>query len=332
MSYKRGKFHLSISKSNFGKDTKKIIDGNIETAVKSHKKNSYVILDQGLPLIANQITVDFKGKNLPDKCIVTFGEDKEKFGLSSRQHVINSQKTVINLGRNGVGGRFIKLDFPSKKSFNIAEISIENEQRKVYGYSQEKGLKQARSVHIGFRHPPTDAFYIEAKPVKSVDGTYFCNIGFNGGYFGVQQLPGGMKISIFSIWDGRSNDPNFTAKDKQARAVYTHPGTRVSRFGGEGSGIKSMMRYNWKLNEYSSYLVTVSPSDDPKRSYYSAFLKDDTTGEWIRMATFNAIGAPQLRGAYSFVEDFKRNYKATTKNVRPLTVTVGTTMPKTKSG
>jgi hypothetical protein len=302
--------NYQIIDSSFGDNIQFINDTDLKTASTSEGTSHHLIIDQLKPYAVTSISVNFKKEAIASEYSITFGEDPKDFGLISKSGPINSQTTKIDLGNKGVGGRYIQLVFKSKKAISISDIHLNLLQKNIYGYSSKQGFKQARSVHMGFRKPPADAIYIEAKPVLAPNGTYFCQLGFSGGYLGIQKLGDGKKICIFSIWDGSSNNSQHTDKELRANAIFARKGVQVRRFGGEGSGIKSMMPYNWKLNEYSAYIVTVSPTDQPNRHIYTAFLQDPETKEWFRMASFNAIGKNKLVGIYSFVEDFKRDYNS----------------------
>ena len=63
-----------------------------------------------------------------------------------------------------------------------------------------KGIA-CRSVHLHYPASEGTAFYNEATVAQSADGTYFCVCGFNGGYYGIQELANGKKLLIFSVWD-----------------------------------------------------------------------------------------------------------------------------------
>ena len=69
----------------------------------------------------------------------------------------------------------------------------------------------ARSVHVWHPGPGAEWVYGEVKVESSVPGSYFSVIGFNCGYFGIQELLDGSRVAIFSVWD--PGDPfDFGAK------------------------------------------------------------------------------------------------------------------------
>src|SRR5688572_16336635 len=58
-------------------------------------------------------------------------------------------------------------------------------------------FRAARSVHLGWEAPPGDVFYNEMAIEKSVAGSYFMAVGWNTGYFGIQEIKPGNKVVIF---------------------------------------------------------------------------------------------------------------------------------------
>src|SRR5690349_15210398 len=66
--------------------------------------------------------------------------------------------------------------------------------------------RAARSVHLHYPAPEADAFYNELTVERSVPGSYFMACGFSHGYFGIQELGGGKKVVLFSVWDPTRGD------------------------------------------------------------------------------------------------------------------------------
>ena len=169
----------------------------------------------------------------------------------------------------------------------------------------------ARSVHAWHPGPAAEWIYGEVKVSSSVPGSYFSVLGFTCGYFGIQELYDGSKVAIFSIWD--PGDPfNFGAKADsveehlRTKNLYAGPGVDVSRFGGEGTGGKSMMPFDWKVGDTCRFAVHARRDGDHRAAYTGYLWRD---GAWFKMATFSTLqskGDPAMKGIYSFVEDFRR--------------------------
>jgi hypothetical protein len=173
--------------------------------------------------------------------------------------------------------------------------------------------RACRSVHLGYPAPDSVAFTIEMTVERSAPGSYFMACGFRMGYFGLQELPDGKKVAIFSVWEpGREQDERQVPEERRVKALAKGPGVRVSRFGNEGTGNKSMLDFDWRTGVPYRFLVTVQP--DGNRTAFSGHLYDPATGAWQLMASFSTrADGKRIHGYYSFVEDFLRNGTSATK-------------------
>lgn len=196
----------------------------------------------------------------------------------------------------------------------VAPIRAEDEKPKP---------KAARSVHLGYTIPPPDsgkaevnAFYGEATIEQSTRASYFMCCGFRTGYFGIQELGNGSKVVIFSVWDpGKQNDPNSVKDEDRVKVLYEGEGVKVSRFGGEGTGGKSIFPFTWKLGETQRFLVTCTA--DGTASVYSGYFFVNETQQWKKLATFQTTALKShMTGLYSFVEDFRRDGKSISEERR----------------
>ncbi len=168
----------------------------------------------------------------------------------------------------------------------------------------------ARSVHLWWDAPPATAFANEITIDQSVPGSYFMACGFAGGYFGLQELPDKRKVALFSVWDDASSDnPNAVAPPQRVEVLAAGDRVEVSRFGGEGTGAKTMWPFAWKTGR--SYTMLVRATPDADRVIYSAYLAGPGIQGWKLMASLRARAATKyLQGLYSFVEDFRRDGKS----------------------
>jgi hypothetical protein len=163
-----------------------------------------------------------------------------------------------------------------------------------------------RSVHLQYPAPEGVAFYNEVTVDRSAEGTYFMACGFDRGYFGIQELGGGKKVVLFSVWDpGSQNDPKSVATDRQVKVLGQGEGVRVKRFGGEGTGAQSFLDFDWKLGQTYRFFVKATPDRD--RTNYAAFFRPPDSAQWKPMATFSTLNGKPMHGYYSFIEDFRRN-------------------------
>ncbi|MFM7109039.1 MAG: DUF3472 domain-containing protein [Planctomycetaceae bacterium] len=167
--------------------------------------------------------------------------------------------------------------------------------------------RAARSVHLGYQAPDAAAFTIGMTVVESTAGSYFMAAGWDTGYFGVQELGGGRKVVIFSVWDPtRGDDPAAVKAEDRVECLHAADGMRIKRFGGEGTGGQCMGDLDWKLDEPLRFAVVARP--DGEKTAYEGHLRAPASGEWRHLVTFRTrTGGRPLRGLYSFVEDFRRD-------------------------
>ncbi len=174
-----------------------------------------------------------------------------------------------------------------------------------------KGIA-CRSVHLAYPAPEGTAFYNEVTIDQSAVGTYFMVCGWDKGYFGLQELGNGRKLLLFSVWDSGQNDPRAVAEERRTKLLYKDDQVRIGRFGGEGTGGQSFFDYPWKNGE--TYRCLVTSKIDGERTEYAGYFYVPEDKAWKHLVTFSTItGGKQLRGYYSFIEDFKRDRVSATK-------------------
>jgi len=177
---------------------------------------------------------------------------------------------------------------------------------------EELAKKQCRSVHLQYGQlKNADWAYVEVTPTKSAPGTYFCALGFAKGYFGMQELANGKKVIIFSVWEPNHGQvAKNVPEEKRAKMLEKGEGVRVMRFGNEGTGGKSFFDYDWQLGETIKFAVNAKPIGK-EATVFTGYFYNNKTKTWQKMTKFRTITKGiRLRGGYSFVEDFRRNYKS----------------------
>lgn len=142
------------------------------------------------------------------------------------------------------------------------------------------------------------------RAAKSTQATYFCTMGFNsgaegGGYAGIQDSPdnGRTFYYIFSLWDPTNH--------QQIKAHYKGPGTVVSNFGGEGTGLKSMNgQLGWTIGEW--YTLVLRRWDMNNHTLFGYWVKDIRNNKWTHLVTMDYPVANVYfnGGVYTFLEDW----------------------------
>lgn len=184
---------------------------------------------------------------------------------------------------------------------------------------QELVKRQARSVHLFYTGTYRTDITAAAATVtvrKSYPGSYFAVLVWNGGYCGIQELPKGDHILIFSVWDPVSPydmaaKADSVKEELRAKIVYADPSVAVSRFEGEGSGAKTMAKFDWRENCPVRFKVE-SEEDGEDRTMFTCYVKDlETMTDWRKVASISTVRRPGVAKGlvtiYSFVEDFMRN-------------------------
>ncbi len=181
----------------------------------------------------------------------------------------------------------------------------------------DEPARAARSVHLSYLPPSDDdgylAFCNECTIERSVPGSYFQACGFAGGYFGVQELDGGNKVAIFSVWDRSKGDDAARVKDRdRVEMVYVGDGVRAQRFGGEGTGAQSFFDYDWQVGKRIRFFVEATAEEN--KTAYAAYIQLPDGKTWKHLATFRtrsgdtttSTGKP-MNHLYAFIEDFRRD-------------------------
>lgn len=175
-------------------------------------------------------------------------------------------------------------------------------------------LPPGESLLSYYRKKKFTFMYKEIVPLESVNTTYFEILGANSEgypdfYGGIQQLGDGTKAAIFSAWDVKSPccaivQPGSAPVENQVTVLAKGARTVTRQFGGEGSGMNSMIyNFDWKLNQKVSMLAAIEPAGE--KSIISAAIRIGD-GEWEFMTSFLVptkldAGMP---GGVSFIEDF----------------------------
>ena len=192
------------------------------------------------------------------------------------------------------------------------------------GEQGDLAKRQARSVHLYYA--TTNDFTAAQASVtvtESRKDTYFSILGWQHGYCGIQDW-GDQRVFIFSVWDptdptDHAARPEDVAEEQRARILYHHPLVKASRFGGEGSGAKTLTGLSWKEGEAVAAKVETAPDGDD-RIAFTCFVKAGDDGDWTKIATISTIRDPKVKNGLgyiaSFVEDFRRDYQSAKESRR----------------
>ncbi len=187
---------------------------------------------------------------------------------------------------------------------------------------EELARRQARSVHL--QYSPTAANAVSARGTVTVTetqtNTYFCILAWDCGYCGIQDLGRRGRILIFSVWDPVDQmdfaaRPEDVKEELRAKVLYAREDVDVARFGGEGTGARTMTQVGWEVGKPVSVRIDAEPDGTNRTAYTCRYLNPES-GEWERIASVSTLlhegRARGINRLYSFVEDFWRNYHSAT--------------------
>ncbi len=161
--------------------------------------------------------------------------------------------------------------------------------------AESRPPRAARSVHLGWSAPDGEVFYNEMVVEQSVPGSYFMAVGWNTGYFGIQELNAATnKVVIFSVWDPtRGDNANAVPVEQRVEVLHSDPGVRIKRFGG---GFRTTTKGS-PLKGYYSFVEdfrrdTKSVNEVRRARFGNGWVKP-IEGNWVALAQarFTASGA-----------------------------------------
>jgi len=172
--------------------------------------------------------------------------------------------------------------------------------------------RRGPSVHLNYdtaNMQEIEYFYNEVVVPNGQDviGSYFCAIGFSGGYFGIQVNSPSERRVLFSVWSAYSTDiPSDIPADFKVTLIRKgNDNVHVGEFGNEGSGAQSYIRYGWKADTIYKFLVQAKPLDQETTMFSAWFCDSSDPHNWQLIASFRKPKVSTfLRGLYSFSENF----------------------------
>ena len=181
-----------------------------------------------------------------------------------------------------------------------------------------------RSVHLGYPTGVGTAFYNEVTVDRSAPGTYFCAIGWNKGYFGIQEQGRGRKVVIFSVWDSNQDKKDAVDESLRVKTLHRDEKVRIGRFGRRGDGRAVVPRLRLEGRRHLSVPGDLSDRRRPHR-ILGLLLRPGRGGVEASRHVLDDRGGAELGGFYSFVEDFRRDKVSQPWPARPATAMPGST-------
>lgn len=193
-------------------------------------------------------------------------------------------KRMLRLGNpNQVGTRFQALLLVV--AFFCTVAALEGQPADSVYLDYQEGLSKSG-----------DLIYTEVAVEQTSVDTFYAALVWNTGYMGLQRGGSGYNKHVhFSIWDPPAGG--------MTQLVWADAGVNAQRFGGEGTGWKAMLPFEWVEGIYYQLCVTLKRRDGA--TDYHAYFGNPTAGTWRHVATFRRP-EPNLSFSYvaAFVEDF----------------------------
>ena len=194
--------------------------------------------------------------------------------------------------------------------YKISEVYLSEEEKWVPAETLSvEPLFKSPSVAIWWSSPkgPQEGiswFYNEITVTETADTTYYMTNGFRGGYMGIQDRS--PKWVLFSIWDNVSGSTN-----DEVDVLAQGKGVTVQRFGGEGTGGKSFLEYDWKVGETYQLIVNVKPdTEESDKAIFTGWFRIPELNVWRMLASFRVrpqAPSKKFEDTYSFLEDWIGN-------------------------
>jgi hypothetical protein len=171
--------------------------------------------------------------------------------------------------------------------------------------------KRGPSVHLTFSsEQKSDSikwFYneITVPDGNDVIGSYFMSIGFGEGYFGIQVNSEEERRILFSVWSPfQTDNPQDIPENQRIKLLKKGEAVTAGKFGGEGSGGQSYMKFMWKAGITYKFLLKGEPTLNNSTDY-TAYFYNPEEAKWMLIASFRRPEtSTYLTRFHSFLENF----------------------------
>lgn len=262
-----------------------------------------------------EVQVHIRGRSQADGSVAL----KIKVGKEEKRRVLNIEKDkglevdfgTFEIEKAGFQSLILTRETAHDPDITVLDIlSLE-----VKGPAAElahfnlKPRRNAASVHLVYpveEPKKVAAFYCEMTALEDPVHSYYMACGWHRGYFGMQVNSPQERRIIFSVWDrgNEPTDPNKVNEVDRVRLVEKGDGVFTGRFGNEGTGGHSHLKYPWKTGSVQKFLVTATPIDETHTRFSGYYFHPDSL-EWMLISSWDTPGeGGYMRGLYSFSENF----------------------------
>ena len=323
LSFQPKKYELSVSK-NFKSEISIPVNGNswyVSTNSKDvSPRASYAVLHSDTLRTFfsirdnSNVFIAIIAKAETNKATINaiMGNTSKKF------EIVSSDFDTIPVGSftiDELGYHFLDLvNLKNTEGVQISHIIIKGDfDESLVNFAKDEFYwgKRGPSVHLTFSSETKveDAkwFYNEITVPEGNDviGSYFMAIGFAEGYFGIQVNSRDERRVLFSVWSPyKTDNPGEIPENQRIKLLKKGETVTAGKFGGEGSGGQSYMKYMWKAGLTYKFLMKGEPAGNNSTDY-SAYFFSPEENSWMLIASFRR---PQtstyLTRFHSFLENF----------------------------
>lgn len=279
---------------------------------KQHQLSTYFYVSK-----TGKVNLGLKGKALSgtSTILVKFNDQIKQVSLS------NSHEQIIPIGQfDVVKTGYQKVTMSGVETSDqyypaISQLLIGGEATAGSNYYVKDDFYWGRrgpSVHLQYQLPEENGnyewFYSEITVPKGQDtlGSYYMANGFNGGYFGIQVNSETERRVLFSIWSPyQTDDPTSIPPEYKIKLLKKGDNVYTGKFGNEGSGGQSYVKYPWKAGVTYGFLTRYQPMPDENKTDFTAYFYDPEVAQWQLIASFRRPKTTTyLASPYSFLENF----------------------------
>jgi len=164
------------------------------------------------------------------------------------------------------------------------------------------GISDSLALWVGYRDPRGSMTVVEVMVPYATLSTYYCTLQWNagaegGGYAGLQCTGSEERKHVhFSLWDPGNHQPIEPVHNYNNEVNF-------ERFGGEGTGNKSMWPFTWM--DGSWYTMAIKVWDVGQSTHWGLWFRDVDNDRWYHVFTMKyPISGVRLSSIAGFLEDF----------------------------
>ena len=203
-------------------------------------------------------------------------------------------------GSTGADGRINAVWVAGRPGISSMTLLVEHgasEQRvEVLTESVESPRPPSSAINLFMHSRVGSGYSIDLTPLAEPGGTYYAAIHWDGGYTGLQRAGSRYDRQLqFSVWDADGID---------AQVIRRGEGVICSPFGGEGTGQKCELNYQWRVGD--SYRFEVTEEDLDGGSLLTLHVTDLASNQRTFVGAIRYGRRANLSWMNMFVEDFVR--------------------------